>query len=430
MKERVAIIDGIRTPFCKAGVVFKELDADDLGAIAARELLARTEFPVDRINEVIFGNVAQPVNAPNVARVIALKAGLPTDMIAYTVQRNCASGMQSITSAADSILAGEAQAILAGGTEAMGNIPFLYDRPMKDLFTSLYKAKSATEKLRVLLSFRPRYLKPVIGVEKGLTDPICGLNMGLTAEILAREFHVTRREQDEFALMSHQRATAAMKKGVFADEIVPVPVPPKYERAQMEDDGPRPEQSLAALEKLKPYFNRKTGVITVGNACPITDGAAAVIVTGEATARELGFTPLGYLRDYAYAALEGQRMGLGPVYATAKLLARTGLAMRDFDLIELNEAFAAQVLACRKAFGSAEFARKCLKRQEAVGELPIERLNVNGGAIALGHPVGATGTRLVITLLKELRRRKGRLGLATLCVGGGLGAALALEAPS
>lgn len=427
MKDRIAILGGVRTPFCKAGGILTTLSADDLGALVVKELMARTSVAPASIDEVIIGNVAQPVDAANVARVIALKANLPTETVAYTVHRNCASGMQAITSGANLILAGEANTVLVGGTESMSNIPLLFGRSMTKLFTRLFKAKTPVQKLQAILSFRPHFLKPVIGLQKGLTDPISGMNMGETAEVLSREFHITREEQDNFALRSHQLAVAAAEKGVLAEEILPVPLPPEYRSAQDKDDGPRPEQTMEALAKLRPYFDRKMGSVTVGNTCPISDGAAVTILTSESRARELGVTPLGYLKAYSYAALDGSRMGLGPVYSTAKLLAKTGMTIDDFDLVELNEAFAAQVLACLKAFGSAEFARKYLSQSRAVGELSVDKLNVNGGAIALGHPVGATGARMVITLLKELRRRGKQSGLATLCVGGGQGAALALE---
>ena len=427
MKKRIAIVDGVRAPFGKAGSALQALGADDLGAIVVKELLARTEIDPRHVDELIFGNVAQPFDAPNIARVIALKAGLPKEMISYTVQRNCASGMESITTAANKILAGEAEVAICGGTESMSNIPFIYRPEMVGIFMGLFKARSALQRLKALLKFRPKFLSPIIGVEKGLTDPICGLNMGMTAELLAREFHVTRQEQDAFALESHRKAAQAMEKGLFDQELVPIPVPPTYRNIHYRDEGPRPDQSLEALQKLRPYFDRHAGTVTVGNACPITDGAAAVLVMSEERAAALGYQPLGYLRDYAYAGLEGERMGLGPAYATAKLLRKTGMTLKDFKLVELNEAFAAQVLANQKAFASTSFAQRNLGRDQALGELEPDRLNVNGGAIALGHPVGATGARLVLTLLKELRRRGEPLGLATLCIGGGQGAALALE---
>jgi acetyl-CoA acetyltransferase family protein len=425
MKERLAIIDGVRTPFSRAGGALQALSADDLGAIVARELMARTAFPAASLDELIAGNVAQPIEAANVARVIALKAGLPDSLIASSVHRNCASGMEAITTAANRIFAGEAEHILCVGTESMSNIPLIYGRQMTALFARLMKARTAWQRLGVWAGFRPAYLTPIIGIQVGLTDPVCGLNMGQTAEVLAREFAVTRQEQDEFALRSHQRAAAA--EGRLAEELVPLPLPPKYEAALGKDDGPRPNQDLAALAKLKPYFDKVAGTVTVGNACPLTDGAAALLVMSEPRAKALGLAPLGYLRDYAYAALDGRRMGLGPVHATARLFARSGLGLQDFDLIELNEAFAAQVIACERAFASDDFAKTHLGRERALGVIDRERLNVNGGAIALGHPVGATGARLVLTLLKELRRRGLNRGLATLCIGGGQGAALALE---
>jgi acetyl-CoA acetyltransferase family protein len=427
MRERLAIIDGLRTPFAKAGGALSALRADDLAARAVRELLVRADFPVAQIDELIVGNVAQPIEAANVSRVVALKAGLPVTMIASTVHRNCASGMEAITTAANRIFSGEGEVYLAAGAESMSNIPLIYNRQMTRLFTNLLKAKTFSQKLATWAGFRPAFLEPIVGVQVGLTDPICGLNMGQTAEVLAREFHATRRDQDEFALLSHQRAARAQLEGRLAEEIVPVPVPPAYAAMQTTDEGPRPNQDMEALAKLRPYFDKVAGTVTVGNACPLTDGAAAVLVMSESQARARGIKPLGFLRDYAYAALDPRRMGLGPVFATDKLLRRTSLTLADFELIELNEAFAAQVIACERAFASDEFARTWLGRDQALGTIDRARLNVNGGAIALGHPVGATGTRLVVTLLKELRRRGLGRGLATLCVGGGQGAALALE---
>ncbi len=419
MSSRLAIVDGTRTPFCKAGGKLKSVQADDLGAFAVKELLARTGFPAGEIDEMIFGNVAQPIHAANIARVIALKAGLPVDLPAYTVHRNCASGMQAFTSATG--------VAVVGGTESMSNIPLLYGSHMTELFYHLNRAKTLAQKLKGLAAFRLRFLKPVIGLEQGLTDPVCGLIMGLTAERLSRDFQITREQQDEYALESHHRATRAIEAGRLAEEIIPIPISPKYTEIQQVDEGPRPKQSMEDLQKLKPYFDRKTGTVTVGNSSQITDGAVAALVMPEEKAKALGLQPLGYLHSHAYAALAGDRMGLGPVYATAKLFDKTGFSLDDFDLIELNEAFAAQVLACDRAFSSHEFARIHLGRDQALGGLDPEKMNVNGGAIALGHPVGATGARLIVTLLKELRRRKLHRGLATLCVGGGQGAAFALE---
>jgi acetyl-CoA C-acetyltransferase/acetyl-CoA acyltransferase len=421
----IAILEGVRTPFVKAFGALAAVPADELGRLATVALLQRAEVRPDHVDQVVFGNVAPPADAANIARVIALRAGIPQDCIAHTVHRNCASGMEAITTAAQLIQLGEARTVVAGGTESMSRIPLLYNEEATALYLRLGRAKSLWQHLRALLQFRPRHFKPVLAVQQGLTDPVSGLIMGATAEILAEEFHVTREEQDAFALTSHQRATAAQKKGLLSEEITPVPEEVAG-HAVNEDVGPRPEQTLEALAKLKPFF-KDGGTVTVGNSCSLTDGAAAVVLMPGEAARAEGRQPLGYLRAYAYAGCDPSRMGLGPAYATNKLLERTGLRLSDIDLIELNEAFAAQVLANERAFASAEFATKELGRPTALGTLDPSRLNVNGGAIALGHPVGASGTRLVITLLRELKRRGLRRGLATLCVGGGQGAALLVE---
>lgn len=427
MRERIAIIDGLRTPYAKAGGVLARLTADDLGAIAVRELMARTGYDAKKLDECIVGNVAQPADAANVARVVALKAGLPENLIASTVHRNCASGMEAITTAAAKILSGDGEVMVCGGIESMSNIPLMYGRKMTELFAAAMRARGLGAKLAVWSKFRPSMLTPIIGVQLGLTDPINGMIMGQTAEVLAREFSITRAEQDAFSLLSHQRASKATTDGLLAQEIVPVPMPPKFAAMMTEDDGIRHEQSMETLAKLKPYFDKLAGTVTVGNSSQLTDGAAAVLVMPESRAIAEGLKPLGFLRAYAYAALDGRRMGLGPVFATAKVLQRSGLTMKDFELFEINEAFAAQVLACLKAFESKAFAEKELGLSAALGSIDPARLNVNGGGIALGHPVGSTGVRLVVTLLKEMRRRKMQRGLASLCIGGGQGAALVLE---
>jgi acetyl-CoA C-acetyltransferase/acetyl-CoA acyltransferase len=421
----IAIVEGVRTPFAKAFGPLASVPAHKLGVVAARGLLQKANLRPEQIDQVIFGNVALPAEAANIARVIALLAGIPQDRIAHTVQRNCASGMEAITTAAQLIQLGQAERILAGGTESMSQIPLLYSPEATALFLRLGRARGWWQRLRTFLQFRPRHFHPVPGVKLGLTDPVSGLIMGETAEVLAEEFHVSRQEQDQFALESHRRAVAAQKRCVFSEEIISVSAELAGKEVK-QDVGSRADQSLEALARIKPYF-KTDGTVTVGNSCPLTDGAAAVLVMSGAAARAEGRTPLGYLRAFNYAGCDPRRMGLGPAFATANLLDRTGVSLKDLELIEMNEAFAAQVLANERAFASREFAQKELGRADALGELDRHRLNVNGGAIALGHPVGATGTRLVITLLKELRRRELRRGLATLCVGGGQGAALLLE---
>ena len=424
MKQRLAIISGVRTPFCKAPGHMKGLKADDFGAYAVKELLHRSGVKVSDLDELIFGNVIQPTESANLARILAVKAGIPLSIPSYTVNRNCASGMEAITTSANKILSDEADSILCGGTESMSNGPVLFGEKMVNLLLKLKKAKSPGAMLSVLGGFRPNYLVPVI---PGLVDPLCGLSMGQTAELLARDFKITRQEQDQFAVISHNRAEAAIKEGRFEGEIVPVPVPPKFKEMQTVDNGVRFGQTLADCTKLRPVFERVTGTVTAGNASQTTDGAAAMIIMREAKAKSLGLKPLGYLVDYAYAGLEPERMGMGPVFATAKLFEKASLKLEDFDLIEMNEAFAAQVIANERAFACNDYAKKHLGRDKAIGEIDREIMNVNGGAIALGHPVGATGSRMVIHLLRELKRRGKKRGLATLCIGGGQGAALALE---
>jgi acetyl-CoA acyltransferase len=422
----VVLIDGYRTPFAKAGTALADVSAQELGRVAVSELLARTGVDPNEIDEVILGNVAQPSEATNVARVVALMAGIPEKVPAYTVQRNCASGMESIAQAHQKIAAGHADLILAGGTESMSHIPLLMSEGLTHMFERLMRAKSPVAKLQALSTVRPRDLAPRVAIAEGLTDPVSGLNMGETAELLAKEFGISREAQDDFALTSHRRAVAAMESGRFAQEIVPVFAPP-YRQAVTEDVGPRKGQTLEALAKLRPFFDRRYGTVTVGNSCPITDGAAAILVASVEKARALGLKPSGRIKGYAFVGLDPARMGLGPTYATPVALKRAGVSFRDIGLIELNEAFAAQVIANEIAMGSAKYCREKLGLEGSVGEIDRSILNVNGGAIALGHPVGVSGTRLTLTLLREMRQRDVPLGLATLCVGGGQGAALVLE---
>lgn len=425
MSEQVAIIDAVRSPFCRAGGILRDMDADDLGAHVVRELIQRSGFPKQELQHLIFGNVLQPSQSANIARIIAVKGGLPIGMPAFTVNRNCASGLEAVTQAAEMIILGKASAVVAGGTESMSNSPILFRRSMRDFLLRMSKAKTWSSKLSNLMSFRLGMLKPQM---PEISDPLCGLNMGQTAEILSRDFHVSRAEQDLFSLTSQQRASKALKEGFFAEEIAPLLLPPLYNHFQEIDDGIRGDQTLEMLSKLKPAFNRETGSVTAGNSSQVTDGAAALLLVAESKARQLNFTPKGFIRDFVYVGLDPSRMGLGPAFAIAKLLERSNYQLNDFDLIEINEAFAAQVIACEKALASPEFAKKYLGREQAVGTIDRNKLNVNGGAIALGHPLGASGARLVLALLHELKRQKKRLGLAALCVGGGQGAAVIVEA--
>jgi acetyl-CoA C-acetyltransferase/acetyl-CoA acyltransferase len=414
--SRIAIVDGIRTPFIRAWTDFWDIPAQELGRIVVRELLERTAISPDMVDEVIFGCVAQPVEAANVARVISLLAGIPKERRAYTVSRNCASGFEALTSAAEKIQAGFDQIVIAGGLESMSNIPLLYPKETAKIFLKISKAKGPLERLLLFFALlKPgRLLKPVIGLQLGLTDPVCGLNMGQTAQALAEEYGISRKEQDEFALMSHTRAFGGREN--LREEIVPVLVPPKYEKTLQNDNGVRENITPEDLAKLKPYFDRYCGTVTVGNSCQVTDGACALLVMREEKARELGFMPLGYVRAYAYVGVEPDRMGIGPAFAIPEVLDKANLKLSDIQLIEINEAFAAQVIACERQL-----------EKDNIGKLYRGILNVNGGAIALGHAVGVTGSRLILTLLKEMKRRNLHLGLASLCVGGGQGAAVIVE---
>jgi acetyl-CoA acetyltransferase family protein len=411
----------------KAGGKFKKLQADTLGSRLMRETMLRAPVGFSEVDEVIIGNVAQPIHAANIARVIALRAGFSEATPAVTVHRNCASGMEAITTATARIQAGEGKIYLCGGVESMSNIPLVYSQKMTALFQRLSRSKNALDRVRALLGFRPAFLKPIIGLMSGLTDPVSGLLMGSTAEVLARDFGISRLEQDTFSLESHQKALRARENGRFAKESMPI-VFDEFKGLVLEhDDGIREGQSIEKLARLRPFFDKRNGTVTAGNSSQITDAAAAVVIMAESEAKKRGFTPPGYLREYSYAGLDPKRMGLGPVFATNRLFAKTGLSMKDIDLVEINEAFAAQVIACLKAFDSTDFARTHLGTNRVAGAIDPDILNVNGGAIALGHPVGMTGTRLVLTLLHELRERNLQTGLATLCIGGGQGAALLLE---
>lgn len=425
--NQVVIVDGCRTAYVKAGTVFAKFTAIDLGKFAIRELLARTNVDVSDIDEVIVGNIANPPEATNIARIIALEAGLPASVPAYSVQRNCASGMQAMVDAYLHISAGLCETVMAGGVESMSNIPVLYPQSFAAKMGDFYKARSMGQKIGVAARLRFSDFKPIIGLQVGLTDGFCGLNMGETAEVLAKEFGVTRTEQDEFALLSHQRATEATDAGRLKEEIVPVFIPPSYKTVIDEDNGIRKNQTMEALGKLKPVFDRRMGTVTPGNSSQLTDGSAFVLMMSENKAKSLGLPVLGYVRSFGFAGLEPERMGLGPAYSTPLALRRAGLSLRHVRLIEMNEAFAAQVIANERCFASKHFAQQVLNQTDAIGEVDRNILNVNGGAIALGHPVGSSATRLVVTLLKEMKRRNVDVGLATLCIGGGQGGAMIVE---
>ncbi len=425
--HRLAILAGARTPQAKAFGSLAACSAVELGVHATQAALSKASLQPAAIAELVMGNVAGPPDSANLARIIALKAGMPQDRIAHTVNRYCASGMEAIIAAWQAIQTERGEVIVAGGTESMSQIPMLFSQTAQRKLLAIARSKTWASRLAGYAGLRPRDFKPVLGVELGLTDPACGMNMGQTAELLAEEFSITRVEQDQFAVDSHRKAIAAAQRCFMSGEIAPLET---AGQAIQCDVGPRDHQSLAALAKLKPLFKRD-GTVTAGNSCPLTDGATALVVCAEKLLLEspdrFQQPPLGYVSAYAIAGCDPRRMGLGPVFATAKLLKQTGMQLGDFDLIEINEAFAAQVLACLKAFASKRFAASELQRGESLGEVDPSRLNIHGGAIALGHPVGASGARIVLTLLRALREKGLQRGLATLCVGGGQGYAVMVE---
>jgi acetyl-CoA C-acetyltransferase/acetyl-CoA acyltransferase len=402
-------VDGIRTPFCKAGTLLAEVDAVTLGKTVVQALLTRTGLDPAAVDEVIFGCVCQPPDAANIARIIALRSGIPQEKTAFTVQRNCASGMEAVTTAAMKIAAGHGEVFVAGGVESMSQAPLLFPACAAPKFAALQKAKSLRQRMAALCRFRRRDFAPRSALMLGLTDPVAGMNMGQTAELLAQEFRISREQQDAFALRSHQRAAAAAAR--LAEEITPVFAGENF-RPVSADNGVRADTSLEALRKLNPSFDRAAGTVTPGNASQISDGAVALLVASERRAEALGLKPLGRLVSCAYTGCDPARMGLGPVTALQEAAAQAGMNICDADLVEINEAFAAQILAVLKSLPAP---------------IPDDRLNVNGGAIALGHPVGASGARLILTALKELHRRGASRALVSLCIGGGQGAAACLE---
>jgi acetyl-CoA C-acetyltransferase/acetyl-CoA acyltransferase len=392
-----------------------------------REAIERADLDPALIDEVIVGNVAGQADAANIARVISLSATVPRSVPAFTVNRGCASGFESLVEAAYRIHSGDADLVLAASVESMSLIPLLFNDEGQAVWTGLHRAGGLLARLSALARFRPRHFKPAAALKLGLTDPVCGMNMGETAEILAREFQIGREEQDVFALHSHQRAAAAWADGRMDAEVVPLPIPPAYDEAALMDDGIRRELDPEALARLKPAFDDSHGTVTAGNAAQISDGAVALLLASARRAQELGLSPLGKLRAWAFVGCDPARMGLGPLFATPLAFRRAGgLSMDQIDLVEINEAFAAQVLACLEAFGARSFCERYLG-SDPVGAPDPDRVNVNGGAIAIGHPVGASGGRLVLTLLKEMERRDLSLGLATLCIGGGQGGSIIVE---
>jgi acetyl-CoA acetyltransferase family protein len=381
----------------------------------------------EEIDSVVCGCVGATADAPNVGRQAALEAGIPADRPGYTVNQACASGFRAVTDMAGQLRGGEAEVGLAAGCESMSSYPFLFEEGLKNAVAGVAFGKTILDKVKAVTKVRPRDFQPVIALKEGLMDTFAGLSMGETADAMAKIWDLSRVEQDRLATESHRRTAEAWAAGRYEDEVVTACPPPRFDKVVTQDIGFRPRQSLEALAKLKPAFDRRAGTVTAGNSCMLTDGAAACILMTESQAKERGLEPYAYLRGWSYIGLEPGEQGLmGPAYAIPKLLGKYSLKLGDIDLFEINEAFATVVLCTQRALVSESWCQENLG-QEAVGELALERVNVNGGALALGHPLGATGTRLVGHLAREMKRRGVARGIASLCVHGGLGAALLLE---
>ena len=422
--RRVAIVAGVRTPFAKAGTAFKSISAIDLGKLCVAELLQRTNLDGKEVQALVFGTVVPSVLAPNIAREVSLLPLLPKGVNSYSVSRACASANQAITDAADQIALGQLDVAIAGGSESLSNIPILHAQGFAEALVLASKAKSLPARLRALSRIRPKDLVPVT---PAIAEPSTGETMGESAEKMAKLNAVSREEQDHFALRSHRLAAAGTADGRLTAEIMPVYVPPKFESVLTSDNGIREDTSYEQLAALRPVFDRKYGSVTAGNSSPLTDGGACVLLMNEEKAKSLGYTPLGIIKSYAYAALDpGEQLLQAPVLAAPVALKRAGLTLKDIDLVEMHEAFAAQVLSNLKGFESKWWAERAGFSQPT-GEVDRAKLNVMGGSIAIGHPFGATGARITTTLLNELRRRGGQFGLMTVCTAGGMGFAMVVE---
>ena len=422
--RRVAVVAGVRTPFARSGTVFRHLNAIELGKLAVSELLQRTSLDPKLVQSLVYGTVVPNVVAPNIAREISLMPLLPKGVDAYSVSRACASANQAITNAADQIVLGHYDTIVAGGAESLSNVPILHSRGFSDALVAASRAKSFSQRVQALAKIRPRDLIPIT---PAIAEPTTGESMGQSAEKMAKLNHIAREDQDQLALRSHRNAAAGTKDGRLTAEIAPVYVPPRFEVVATTDNGIREDTSYELLASLKPVFDRKYGSVTAGNASPLTDGGSAVLLMREDVAKARGYAPIGYIRSYAYAALDpGEQLLQAPVLAAPVALQRAGLTLREMDLVEMHEAFAAQVLSNIQGLASREWAARAGFSQPT-GEVDRERLNVLGGSISIGHPFGATGARILTTLCNELGRRGGQFGLMTVCAAGGLGHAMVVE---
>ncbi len=422
--RRVAIVAGVRTPFARSGTTLKDYTALDLGKFAVAELMQRTNLDGALVDLMVYGTVLPSVTAPNIAREVSLLPHFPRTVQAYTVGRACASANQAITDAADQIALGHADIAIAGGAESLTQVPILHSRGMSDVLVAASKAKSMSQRLSIFARLRPRDLVPIT---PAISEPSTGESMGQSADKMAKLNGISREAQDRFALRSHRLAALGTTDGRLTAEIAPMPVPPSYATMMSTDNGIRTDSSYEQLSVLKPVFDRRYGTVTAGNASPLTDGASAVLLMSEDRAKALGYTPLAFIKSYAYAAVDpGEQLLQAPVLAAPMALARAGLTLRDMDLVDMHEAFAAQVLSNIQGLASKAWAARA-GFSEATGEIDESRLNVMGGSLSIGHPFGATGGRIVTSLCNELARRGGQFGLLTVCAAGGMGHAMVVE---
>ena len=424
--KRVAIVAGLRTPFAKQWSAYREVSTLDLANIVVAEMLQRIDLDPHEIQQVVYGQVIPSVETPNIAREIVLATGMPRDIDAYSVSRACATSYQSTVNVAESIMAGTIDTGVAGGADSASNVPITVSKPLADALVAATKARSIGERMQAFAGLRPRDLVPVPPAIKEFST---GLTMGESAEKMAKENHITREAQDEFAHRSHSLAAKAWAEGKFDDEVMEVFVPNRFKEEIREDNLIRKDTAIEKYAKLKPAFDRKHGTVTAGNSSPLTDGASALVLMREDKAKAHGFDVLGFIRSYAFAALDpaGQLL-MGPSYASPIALDRAGVKVSDLDLIDMHEAFAAQILSNTQAFESKEWAEKHLGRSEKIGDIDWDKFNVTGGSLSIGHPFAATGARQITQTLRELKRRGGNLALCTACAAGGLGAAMVLEA--
>lgn len=423
--RRVAIVAGCRTPFAKSGTALKDIGAVELARLATRELLQRTEIAAAEVDEVVFGQVVPSALAPNVAREVSLLPHLPKTIPAYSLNRACSSSGQAVAAAHDQIVLGHADVVIAGGTESLSDVPILHSKRFAEVLVQASRAKSLGARLATFTQVRPRDLVPVA---PAIAEPSTGETMGQSAEKMAKENHISRDDQDRFALRSHQLAAAGTADGRLTAEIAPLFVPPSYAVVVTSDNGIRSDTSLEQMAALTPAFDRRYGSVTAANASPLTDGASAVLVMSQEAARALGYAPLAFVRSYAVAAVDpGEQLLMGPAFAVPKALERAKIEWKDLDLVEMHEAFASQVLSNIQAFESDSWARERLGRSSRIGDVNRDTLNVMGGSIAIGHPFGATGGRLITTLANEMVRRDAQFGLISICAQGGMGFAMVLE---